>query len=297
MSKNCTLVIMAAGIGSRYKGGIKQLESVGPNGELIIDYSINDAIRAGFTTIAFIIREEISDVFKEVIGNRIEAKIKVQYIYQEKNKVPVKFNHYIDGRKKPWGTGHAVLQCKGVVNEPFCIINADDYYGPDAFIKMYEYLENTPESLIGECALLGYFLKNTLSESGGVTRGICNVGLDGYMENLLETKNVRCENGNIVSGPEDNLITYDENTLVSMNMWAFNKEFLNMLEVKFDKFLSELKDEPETKEFLVPIVVDELLKDNILKVKVLNTNEKWYGITYQEDLPLIREKLKNKSER
>lgn len=292
MSKDCSLVIMAAGIGSRYKGGIKQLEAVGPNGELIIDYSINYALEAGFTQIVFVIRKAIEDVFKEVIGNRIEEKAKVFYVYQETDDLPQGFDKYGETREKPWGTGQAILLCSKAVKEPFCIINADDYYGREAFIKMYEYIQKDMTDKVDESALMGYRLENTLSPSGTVTRGVCKVDKEGCLVELIETRNIERKDDTIMSENDGTILTYDNETPVSMNMWAFNESFFKVLENEFVDFLDGLSDDAMKKEFLIPEVIDKLLKAGRMKVRVLNTNEKWYGITYKEDLEEVREHIR-----
>ncbi|HIW20983.1 MAG TPA: nucleotidyltransferase [Candidatus Dorea intestinavium] len=293
MKKDCSLVIMAAGIGSRYKGGIKQLEAVGPEGELIIDYSINYALEAGFTQIVFVIRKAIEDVFKEVIGDRIEKKAKVSYVYQETNDLPSGFEQYGEKREKPWGTGQAILLCDRVVNEPFCIINADDYYGKEAFTKMYDYIQNEMTNKVDESALMGYRLENTLSPSGTVTRGVCEVDENNFLVELIETRNIQRKDGVITSENDGVSLTYKDETPVSMNMWAFNETYFKVLKEEFLVFLENLGEDAMKKEFLIPEVMDKLLKSNRMQVKVLKTKEKWYGITYKEDLAEVREHIKN----
>lgn len=294
MKKDCSLVIMAAGIGSRYKGGIKQLETVGPNKELIIDYSIKDALEAGFTKIVFVIRREIEDAFKEVIGDRIVKLTNVDYVYQETSYLPSGFEEYEKTREKPWGTGQAVFLCESVVHEPFCIINADDYYGKSSFQQMYDYIQKEMTDEVTQCVMMGYRLENTLSESGAVTRGICNVDSKGYLLELVETRNVKRINGVIESMNAGVTKEYKQDTPVSMNMWGFPAGFLGVLEIKFKTFLANLtKEEVPTKEFLIPEVIDKLLKAGEISVRVLRTDEKWYGITYKEDLESVREHLKN----
>ena len=276
-----TLVVLAAGIGSRFGGGIKQLEPVGPNGEIIIDYSIHDAIKAGFNKIVFIIRHEIENDFKEIIGNRIEkicdsAGVEVAYAFQTMDNIPKELTK---DRKKPWGTGHAVLSCDGLVDGSFAVINADDYYGKDGFYKAAEFLKNDSYGLVS------YVLENTLSENGGVSRGLCKVE-DGKLTQITETKNIiRIENGAESVGK-----FIDPKTYVSMNFWCLPNRFFNALETGFERFLSEIKD-PLKDEFTLPTVVDwEINKGEI--VTVLTSEDKWFGVTYKEDKPSVVESFK-----
>lgn len=278
-----SLVIMAAGIGSRYGGGIKQLEKVGPNGEVIIDYSIHDALEAGFNKVVFIIRKDLEKDFKEIIGNRIEKICKVEYAYQEIDDLPDGFEP--KGRVKPWGTGQAVLSCKGIVNEPFAIINSDDYYGKEAFKKLYAFLQNTePKNYCGAA----FILKNTLSENGGVTRGICKLNENGQLIDIDETSNiVKTENGAEADGK---IISPD--SYVSMNMWGVTPDYIDILERDFKKFLSELKEGDIKSEFLIPIHMDSLIKNGEVTVKMLETRDKWFGVTYKEDKQTVVDAFK-----
>lgn len=267
-----TLVILAAGIGARYGAGVKQLAPVGPNGELIIDYSIHDAIAAGFNKIIFIIRKEIKADFQEVIGNRIEKictplGVEIKYAFQSLKDVPIPVP---EGRVKPWGTGQAVLACKGLLKEPFAVINSDDYYGKDGFVKAAAFLKT------GRYGLVGYVLKNTLSDNGGVTRGICTVK-DGKLVGIDETRNII----KTANGAEANGRILPLDALVSMNFWCFPKHFIHVLETGFPKFLNNLPD-PQKSEYLLPVIVDGLLKEDV-EVEVLSTDADWFGITYQED--------------
>jgi hypothetical protein len=281
------LVIMAAGIGSRFGGGIKQLEPVGPNGEIIMDYSIHDAIEAGFDKIIFIIRHDIEADFKEAIGDRIEeicekAGVQVSYAFQCMNDLP-KGHTVPEGRKKPWGTGQAVLAAKDVIASPFAVINADDYYGKEAFRKMYAFLnENTDPSAF---CMAGFILKNTLSDNGGVTRGVCYVDDNDYLVDVIETRNI------VKNVGEDGTVTasngeydIDINSHVSMNMWGLTPEFVNMLEDGFVEFLdNDAHVEPLKSEYLLPNIMAKLLCEKKATVKVLETNDKWFGVTYKED--------------
>ena len=282
--KNTTLVIMAAGIGSRFGGGIKQLEPMGPNGEIIMDYSIYDAKEAGFNKVVCIIRKDIEEDFKEIIGNRIEKVIDVEYVFQSLEDLPDGFTAPAD-RKKPWGTGQAVLCCKGVVNEPFAVINADDYYGKEGFKKVHDYLvadHNTDVSY--DMCMAGFVLKNTLSENGTVTRGVCVVNEDKYLTKVVETGGLQL-NAEGTMDWEDNgfdmVITPEQH--VSMNMWGFPPEFLNELESGFVDFLSDISGDELKKEYFLPGVVDRLIQSGKGTVKVLETQDKWFGVTYKED--------------
>ena len=276
-----TLVILAAGIGSRYGGGIKQLESVGPRGEIIIDYSIHDAIKAGFNKIIFIIRHEIEADFRAVIGDRIEALceplgVEVHYAFQELDDIPIPVP---EGRKKPWGTGQAVLCCRELIHEPFAVINADDYYGRGAFVKAAAFLEK------GSYGLIAYVLKNTLSDNGGVTRGLCNV-IGGRLIGIDETKNIVKTPKGIRSGD----MALAPSTLVSMNFWCLPESFLNVLRTGFPKFLSRMTD-PLKDEYLLPIIVDGLIQVGT-SVSVIPTNDAWFGVTYKEDKPSVVESFR-----
>lgn len=272
---NTTLVIMAAGIGSRFGGGIKQLEPVGPNGEIIIDYSIHDALEAGFNKVVFIIRKDLEKDFKEVIGDRISKVCPVEYAYQELSDLPGGFKTPAE-RTKPWGTGHAVLSCKGIVNEPFAIINADDYYGKEAFVKVHDFLVNAePKKYCGA----GFILKNTLSDNGGVTRGVCKVDDNMMLLDIVETSNIeKTATGAAVNGE-----AIDENSYVSMNMWGCTPEYIDMLERDFIKFLGNVPEGELKAEFLVPVHIGELIKAGEVSVEMLRTTDKWFGVTYKED--------------
>lgn len=290
-----TLVIMAAGIGSRFGGGIKQLQPVGPNGEIIMDYSIKDAKAAGFDKVVFIIRKDLEKDFKEIIGNRIEKEIEVAYAYQELDDLPKGFTKP-EGRTKPWGTGQAILVCKDIVKEPFVVINADDYYGREAFVKLHNFLMSEPAYIDGKLNLgmAGFILGNTLSENGAVTRGICDVDARGYLTDVIETKGIeKTENGAVVreEGREDRVL--DTASHVSMNMWALPTEFMSVLENGFAKFLGNLSEDDTKSEYLLPIIIDGLIKSGKAQVKLEETNDKWYGITYIEDIDYVKEAFKS----
>ena len=295
--KDTTLVIMAAGIGSRFGGGIKQLTPVGPGGEIIIDYSIYDAIQAGFNKVVFIIRKDLEKDFKEIIGNRIEKIVKVEYAFQELDDLPAGFARP-EGRTKPWGTGQAVLSVKGLVNGPFLVINADDYYGKKAFKEIhdylaYSYLTNLPSADIMQICMVSFVLKNTLSDNGGVTRGVCQVGADGYMEKVTETYDIR-RNGDTLSAKNEagEPVELDLNRHVSMNMWGLPAKFIDELEKGFPEFLASRKEGDIKSEYLLPQVIDRLVSEGKAKVKVLETPDKWFGVTYKEDQPFVQAELR-----
>ncbi len=267
-----TLVILAAGIGSRYGGGVKQLEHVGPNGELIIDYSIHDAIAAGFDKIIFIIRKDIEKYYREVIGDRIEnigrpLGVEVRYAFQSLEDAPIPVP---EGRKKPWGTGQAILSCEGLLDEPFAVINADDYYGKESFAKAAEFLKN------GKYGLVGYILKNTLSENGGVNRGICMVE-DGKLSAISETYDIR----KTADGAESDGRKLSMDSIVSMNFWCVPESFISELKERFPVFLSAMSD-PLKDEYLLSDIIDSMLKEGA-EVSVLLTAADWFGMTYKED--------------
>lgn len=280
-----TLIIMAAGVGSRFGGGIKQLAKMGSNGEVIMDYSIYDAKEAGFNKVVFIIRKEIEKEFKEVIGDRIAKQIKVEYVFQELEDIPKQFQVPKD-RTKPWGTGQAILCCKGVVKEPFVIINADDYYGKEAFRKLYDFLVNSKEKNAEfTMGMAGFILKNTLSENGTVTRGVCVANEENCLTKVIETTGIGMDkDGQIFCDDEyvQSFITPD--VKVSMNMWAGYPEFIDYLEEGFCEFLETIDEKEGKKEYLIPIVIDSLIQGKRASVKVLETKDKWIGVTYKEDI-------------
>lgn len=291
--KSTTLVIMAAGMGSRFGGGIKQLEPMGPNGEIIMDYSIYDAIQAGFNKVVFVTRKDLLETFKEVIGNRIEKVISVEYALQELDNLPEGFT-VPEGRTKPWGTGQAILSCKGLVNEPFLVINADDYYGKEAFQLIHDYLvEDHPGDKKYNFCMAGFILGNTLSDNGGVTRGICVVDNQGNLVGVKETGGImKTATGAVCEDEAGNQVVCDVNSHVSMNMWGFTPDFLEELEVGFQNFLTNLKADDLKSEYLLPRIVDGLIKENKANVTVLETLDKWFGVTYKEDKPAVVESIR-----
>ena len=277
---NKALVILAAGIGSRFGGGIKQLEPVDDDGHIIMDYSIHDAIAAGFNKIVFIIRHDIEKDFREVIGNRIENvcaahHVEVAYAFQELSDIPdFPGKEKVTGRTKPWGTGHAVLACDGLLDSPFCVINADDYYGKEGFVKAAQFLEKE------QYGLVGYVLKNTLSDNGGVTRGICSVQ-DGKLVGIKETKNII----KTADGAEADGCAIDTESLVSMNFWCYPLQFMDVLKKGFPVFLKNLSD-PMKEEYLLPIIADAMLKEGVA-FAVQSSHDRWFGVTYKEDKPAV----------
>ena len=285
-----TLVIMAAGIGSRFGGGIKQLAAVGPNGEIIMDYSIHDAIEAGFDKIVFIIRHDIEQAFRQAIGDRIERicaglGVELGYAFQELDALPAGVA-LPEGRTKPWGTGQAVLACKDQLDGPFAVINADDYYGKEAFVQLYNFLQNYDPARPGELCMAGFVLKNTLSDNGAVTRGICRRDENACLTGVDETSGIEktADGGAAVAGAP-----IDAESLVSMNMWGLTPGFVGMLEQGFVEFFGTIAGNEMKAEYLLPIFIDELLKAGKVTVKVLPTHDRWFGVTYQEDKPVVIE--------
>ena len=287
MSGSMTLMILAAGIGSRF-GGVKQLKPVGPAGEIIMDYSVYDAVRAGFDRILFIIRREIEADFRAIIGDRLEAVcgplgVRIDYAYQELTDLPRDYPCPPE-RTRPWGTGHALLACRGMVDGPFVVINADDYYGKAAFSRLRDWLRALPDTSAGQYCVAGFRLGNTLSDFGGVTRGICRVDEHDRLRRIEETRN-------IIRTPEGGARVRDGQALdtdscVSMNMWGFTPDLLETLEERFCRFLAVRREEPGA-EFLLPEVVDQLLAEGLATVQVLPTSDQWFGMTYQEDVPKV----------
>lgn len=292
--KKATLVIMAAGIGSRFGGGIKQLEPVGPNGEIIMDYSIYDAVEAGFDKVVFVIRKDLEKDFKEVIGNRIAEKVQVEYAFQELDDIPEQYKEHFKDRKKPWGTGQAILCCKEVVHEPFLVINADDYYGKEAYAEAYRELtsQETGTDDRMQINMVGFVLKNTLSENGAVTRGICKVDENHMLKEIVETQGiVKTEDGAAVVTEAGSRVI-DVNSPVSMNMWGLKPEFFEILETGFSEFLEKIGEEDMKSEYLLPTIIGNLLKDGKVCVKVLESKDQWFGVTYKEDKDGVVESIR-----
>ena len=291
--KKTALVIMAAGLGSRFGEGLKQLAQVGPSGEIIMDYSIHDALEAGFNKIVFIIRKDIEAAFKEAIGNRIEKIAEVEYVYQELDKLPEGFTKP-EGRTKPFGTGHAVLCCKGTVKEPFVVINADDYYGKEAFVKVHDFLvqDHSDKEKLQFC-MAGFILANTLSDNGAVTRGLCKVDENGHLKKVVETGGlVKTADGAGIEKEDGTVEPTDPNVYSSMNMWGFSPEMLDILEENFVDFLQNIPEGDVKKEYLLPSIVDMQIQKGRADVSVLETKDKWFGVTYKEDKPLVMASFK-----
>lgn len=289
-----TLVIMAAGMGSRY-GGLKQIDPITEHGEFIVDFSIYDALMAGFDKVVFIIKEENYDIFRETVGSRIEGAIKVEYVFQAIDKIPEGYE-IPEGRTKPWGTAHAALMAKDVVNEPFAIINSDDFYGRDAFKRAYECM--AMERGEGHYAMAGYILENTITENGYVSRGICDV-CDGYLKNVVERTKIQENNGVVQYMDGDKWFDIDRKSVVSMNFFVFTPDIFKHLEAGFADFLNKLPEAPDpTKaEYFLPFLVQSKISDKTCSVKVLETTAKWYGVTYSEDKPKIVGFIKSEIEK
>lgn len=278
------LVVMAAGMGSRY-GGLKQIDSIDEQGHIIIDFSIYDAIKAGFEKVIFVIKKEIEEDFKKVIS-RCAANIdQVEYVYQELDKVPGDYA-IPEGRVKPWGTGHAILCCRDKIKGPFAIINADDFYGREAYKIIYDFLSSENESQKKQYAMVGYQLKNTLTENGSVARGVCNVDENGFLSKIVErTKIAKFADGvKYYEEEKDQWVDISQDSTVSMNLWGFQANIMEELEQQFDNFLkTEVKDNPLKSEFLIPTVVQRMIEAKKTQVKVLQSNNQWFGVTYKED--------------
>ncbi|PTL27621.1 nucleotidyltransferase [Lachnospiraceae bacterium oral taxon 096] len=291
---DATLVIMAAGMGSRFGGGIKQLEPVGPNGEIIMDYSVYDAVRAGFNKVVFIIRKEIEEDFKRIIGDRIKNVVNVEYVFQKLDDLPEGYQAPAD-RKKPWGTGHAVLAVRNVVKEPFVVINADDYYGREGFQVIHDYMEEHMKCRddFYDCCMGGFILENTLSENGTVNRGVCQVDEKGNLLDVTETFDLEIKDGHLLAfDDQKNPCDVTRDQYVSMNMWGFPPAFLKELESEFPKFLDGLKEGDLKSEYLLPAVIDHCIKTKKASVKVLRTDDKWFGVTYKEDKEMVVDSIK-----
>nr|WP_319399236.1 sugar phosphate nucleotidyltransferase [uncultured Carboxylicivirga sp.] len=281
-----TLLILAAGMGSRY-GGLKQMDELGPHGESIIDYSVYDAIQSGFDKVVFVIREDFADVFKERFEPRLAGKIKTEYVYQDLKDLPEGFS-VPEGREKPWGTGHAILMAKEVINEPFAIINADDFYGREAYKQVFDFVAES--KVENEYAMVGYKLNNTLSEHGTVSRGVCETNSEGNLVNIVERTKIGYEGEKIFFYEEDSKTELTGTEAVSMNFWAFKPNYFQKLEDAFLDFLKEKGQEMKS-EFYFNAVVDQLIKKEEASTKVIRTDSKWFGVTYKEDKPLVQKKI------
>ena len=285
--KKPILVVMAAGMGSRY-GGLKQIDPVGQHGEVIIDYSLFDARRAGFETVVFIIKHEIEKEFKEAIGNRMEKHMEVRYAFQQLDNLPEGYS-VPEGRTKPWGTSHAILSAADVIDGPFAVINADDYYGPEAFKVIYDYLSTHQDDAVYEYSMVGYLLKNTVTENGHVARGVCVTDSEGYLASVTERTKIATYEGGIHFTEDDGATWTDvpADTPVSMNLWGFDPSFVGELKTRFVPFMQELPNtaNPLKTEYLLPTVVGQMLAEGSAQVTVLHSADKWYGVTYKEDKP------------
>lgn len=281
---NITLVVLAAGMGSRFGDRIKQLEPLGPSGELLIDYSIHDAIKAGFDKVVFIIRKDIEELFKSTIGNRTAAYIPVEYVYQSKEELPCREGDF-PSRTKPWGTAHALWSCKDVLNGPFAVINADDFYGSDAFARLGGFLSNFD----ADACSVGFLLKNTLSDNGSVNRGICKADDAGLLQFVEETRGIaKNENGIITGNYNGSERVLGEDDIVSMSMWGFGADFMPKLEKRLAEFIESLEADEAKAELTIADAVDSEIHENGYRVRNLSTDSRWFGITYEQDVELAR---------
>lgn len=294
--KDITLVIMAAGMGSRY-GGLKQIDPVGLEGEIILDYSVYDAIEAGFTKVVFVIKHEIEKDFKEVIGNKYDGKVKIEFAFQDINNIPEGYT-VPDGRTKPWGTGHAILSCKDIVDGPFAVINADDFYGKETFRALYnELTREKEENGKYQFCMAGFKIENTLTENGHVARGVCET--DGNMLTSVNERTKIIKDGDKIKYTEDDGESWTEiqkGTTVSMNLWGFTADIFDELQKGFAAFFEKNKADLSKCEYYIPFAVDDLIKDGKAQVTVVVTNEKWYGVTYKADKPTVEKALREKTE-
>jgi UTP-glucose-1-phosphate uridylyltransferase len=285
------LVIMAAGIGSRY-GGLKQIDPIGPNGEIIMDYSIYDALKAGFGKVVFIIKKEIEEAFKEKIGNKISGLVETEFVFQSVKDLSAGFEAP-EGRSKPWGTGHAVMSCRNVIDTSFAVINADDFYGRSSFQVLADFLKSVEDTNKYQYSMVGFVLENTLTENGHVARGVCSVNKEGYLTGIAErTRIEKFDASTKYTEDGANWITIPQGSFVSMNTWGFTPSIFKELEQRFPKFLADNRDRLEKAEYFLPNVIGDLISENKANVKVLQSSERWYGVTYQEDKPMVKQALK-----
>ena len=282
------LMILAAGMGSRY-GGLKQVDSIGPSGEAIIEYSIYDALKAGFGKIIFIIRESIESDFRAKFEAKFKGKFEYEFAFQEFN-TGFEIGEEIPERAKPWGTAHAIMAAESVTDAPFAVINADDYYGVEAFQQMADFLKkDCSEKKYG---MVGYILNNTLSENGSVSRGVCSVNEHGNLAEVNERTSIAKVNDEIQYQDANGSHFLPDNTIVSMNFWGFHPSLFDYLKVRFKEFVKETANNPKS-EFFIPLPVDEMIKKGLMELKVMESNDKWYGVTYQEDKPIVQAAFKN----
>lgn len=286
------LVIMAAGMGSRY-GGLKQIDTVDEQGDKIIDFSIYDAVRAGFKKVVFIIKRENLEIFKEAVGNKVSKAIEVEYVFQELTDIPEGMPT-IEGRVKPFGTAHAVRSCRKIVNGPFAVINADDFYGKQAFKKVFDFLaQKSSEKTAGQYCMVGFKLGNTLTENGSVSRGICTKDENGNLVDIVErTKIIKTEDGAAYTEDGENYIPISTDSVTSMNLWGFTGDFMEEIDKAFiDYYKNELPKNPEKAECYLPFVVDDMLKEGRASVLVLESSDKWFGVTYKEDKEYVKQQI------
>ena len=288
MNTKPVLVVMAAGMGSRY-GGLKQIDPVGNHGQIIMDYSIYDARRAGFETVVFVLSRKIEEIFRESVGNRLSRVMDVRYVIQDLQDIPEGFT-VPEGRVRPWGTAHAALAARTVVDGPFAVINADDYYGPEGYKLIYDYLCDHPDGDVYEYAMVGYHVRNTVTEFGTVARGVCVTDADGYLDTVTERTKI-ARDGENAQYTEDNGETWTflpGDTIVSMNLWGFTRSFLDEALARFPAFLEKtIRENPEKGEYFLPSVVTQLIQEGKARVRVLSSRDKWYGVTYREDKPSV----------
>lgn len=285
-----TLLVLAAGMGSRY-GGLKQLDQVGPSGETIIDYSVYDAIEAGFNKIVFIIRRDIEKEMKELLFDKYSKKIKIEYVFQELDNIPEGVECPAD-RVKPWGTGHAVLMAKDVINEPFVVINADDFYGKSAFKVVSDYMKSKQDDLKGKNCMAGYLLKNTLSDFGHVSRGVCKINDNNELIEITERTQIERKGNKIIANDNGNDLELDGDVFCSMNFWAFTPDVFPELESEFKSFIADNISNLKS-EYYIPSIVSHQINNKLASVKVLEAKDQWFGVTYKEDKPFVIEKIKN----
>ncbi|KGF45168.1 MAG: nucleotidyltransferase [Prevotella bivia] len=288
-----TLLLLAAGMGSRY-GGLKQLDGLGPNGETIMDYSIYDAIQAGFGKIVFVIRKDFEEQFRTQVLSKYEGHIPTELVFQSIDNIPEGFS-VPEGREKPWGTNHAVLMAKNVINEPFCVINCDDFYSRDCFKVIGNFLANLPEGAKNQYAMVGFRVGNTLSENGTVSRGICTTNAEKHLVDVVERTKIERRDGKVqYIGDEGEWVVTDDNTPVSMNVWGFTPDYFEYSEAYFKEFLSDKKNiENKKSEYFIPLMVNKLINDGTASVEVLDTTSSWFGVTYPEDRESVVTKIQS----
>ena len=288
-----TLLLLAAGMGSRY-GGLKQLDGLGPNGETIMDYSIYDAIQAGFGKIVFVIRKDFEEQFRTQVLSKYEGHIPTELVFQSIDNIPEGFS-VPEGREKPWGTNHAVLMAKNVINEPFCVINCDDFYSRDCFKVIGNFLANLPEGAKNQYAMVGFRVGNTLSENGTVSRGICTTNAEKHLVDVVERTKIERRDGKVqYIGDEGEWVASDDNTPVSMNVWGYTPDYFEYSEAYFKEFLSDKKNiENKKSEYFIPLMVNKLINDGTASVEVLDTTSSWFGVTYPEDRESVVTKIQS----